>query len=423
MTKLSVALPAASAPTPPASASTAWTQLAPERFTPATSYGALVDFIRSRPGWTRQQLLAATGMSRTTLFERLETLFELGYVYQDGSAPTGDGTRRPGRRSELLRWDTRGRRVLVFDLGQTHARICVTKVNGQILRMREITKDIDTDAHGYLNDVFAVASDLLAVGEAEQVIGVALGIPGPVNPVTGALGPSTTMPQWAGYPIQELIRERWGVPVVIENDARAFALGEAGMIGADKTILAIKYATGIGAGIVDVGHVLEGADGAAGDIGHVRITDDGPECTCGRNGCLAAWASGHALLERLRHTGVRNLTELAERAVAGDELVCEAIDEAASRLSRVLATVVAAINPDHLVLGGALGQLPRVVSRISDLIREDVTERARRTLVVSSAHLGADGAVFGLARKVVDVAYDPDTIDTAIQAWAEANPA
>ena len=383
---------------------------------PAASYGALVSFIRSRPGMTRQQLLAATGMSRTTLFERLEALFQYGYVYQDGSAPPGTRGHGPGRRSELLRWDTRGRVVLVLDLGQTHARLCVTGVDGRILRMRDVTVDIDTDAPSYLAEMFQVSRRLVEAGQAETLIGVALGIPGPVDPTTGVLGTSTTMPRWEAYPVLDAIRDHWQVPAVIENDARAFALGESSVIGADRTVLAVKYATGIGAGIVDAGHVLEGADGAAGDIGHVRITDDGPVCTCGRRGCLAAWASGHALIRRLADTGVRHLRDIVDRVAAGDPAVCDAVDDATRRLSRVLATVVAAANPDDLVLGGALGRIPRVVSRIDAAIREDVTERARHHLSVGAAHLGADGAVVGLTRKVVDLVYDPAAIDAAILA-------
>lgn len=384
-------------------------------YTPATSYGMLLNFIRSRPGWTRQQLLAATGMSRSTLFDRLDTLFQLGFVFTDGSAPE-ESTSRRGRKSELLRWDTRGRRVLVFDLGQTQARICVTDVFGQVQRMRELTKPINTDAAHYLETIFAEADHLIRAGEDESLIGVSLGIPGPVDPRTGVLGASTTMPKWENYPIPELVREKWHVPVVIENDARAFALGESEMIGADKTVLAIKFATGIGAGVVDVGHVLEGADGAAGDIGHVRISTDGPRCTCGRRGCLAAWASGHALLQQLRPTGIRNLAELITRAAAGDPLVCDALDSAVTHLARVLATVVATVNPDHLVLGGTLGQLPRVISLLNQLIREDVNERARKHLVISGAHLGADGAVFGLVHKLVDAVYSPAAIDDAVAA-------
>lgn len=382
---------------------------------PATSYGALLDVIRSRPGLTRGQLLEATGMSRTTLFERLEVLFSHGYVYQDGSAPAGPGQRRPGRRSELLRWDTRNKAALVLDLGQTRARVCVTSVGGQVLRAREVPADIHIDPAEYLASIFEIADAMVAAGIGETLVGVAVGIPAPINPATGDLGATTSMmAPWEGYPLLDVLHEHWHVPAVIENDARAFALGESSVLGPGRTLLAVKYATGIGAGIVDGGHALEGADGAAGDIGHIRITDDGPVCTCGRRGCLASWASGQALIRDLEGTGVRNLWDIVERVSAGDPLVCGAVDEAAARLSRVLSTVVAAANPDALVLGGVLGRMPRVVSTVEEHIREDVAERARHRLRVSAAHLGADGGVVGLSRKLVDLIYAPAAIDRAI---------
>ncbi|WP_156223373.1 ROK family protein [Pseudactinotalea suaedae] len=383
---------------------------------PATSYGALLDVIRSRPGLTRGQLLAATGMSRTTLFARLEVLFRAGYVYQDGSAPAGSGDeRRPGRRSELLRWDTRDKVALVLDLGQTRARVCMTSVGGQVLRVREVSADIHINPGEYLATIFDIADVLVRAGTDETLVGVAVGIPAPINPLTGGLGATTSMmAPWERYPLLDVLRERWHVPAVIENDARAFALGEASVLGPGRAVLAIKYATGIGAGIVDAGHVLEGADGAAGDIGHVRISDDGPLCTCGRHGCLASWASGQALIRDLQGTGVRNLWDIVDRVSAGDPLVCDAVDEAAARLSRVLSTVVAAANPDALVLGGVLGRMPRVVSTVEEHIREDVAERARHRLRVSAAHLGADGGVIGLSRKLVDLVYAPTAIDRAI---------
>ncbi|WP_182113200.1 MULTISPECIES: ROK family protein [unclassified Actinotalea] len=381
-----------------------------------SSPGSLVALIRSRPGWTRQQLLAATGMSRTTLFERLDALFAHGYVYQAGSAPAGSDREGggPGRRAELLRWDDRGRVVVVLDLGQTHARLCVTGVRGDILRMRDVATDIDTDAAPYLETVFEVAQELVDAGADERLVGVALGIPGPVDPVTGVLGRSTTMPRWQSFPITATVRDRWDVPVVIENDARAFALGESSVAGSGQTVLAVKYATGIGAGIVDGGHVLEGSAGAAGDIGHIRLTADGPRCTCGRRGCLAAWASGQALVRRLAATGVQNLPDITERVSAGDPAVCAELDAASAALGRVLATVVATINPDTVVLGGALGRLPRVVAAVDAEIRDHVSDRTTQHLTVTSARLGADGAVVGLARKLVDLVYAPAAVDAAI---------
>jgi predicted NBD/HSP70 family sugar kinase len=380
------------------------------------SHGALLHLIRARSGATRQQLLAETGMSRTTLFERLDGLFQRGLIYQAGVAPNGRSKSGPGRPSEILRWDDRGRVVLVLDLGQTHARICVTTVRGQVLRMRELATNIDVDAESYLARVHAIGQSLLDAGTDETLVGVGVGIPGPVNSRTGVLGRSTTMPQWQHYPLLERERHQWRVDVVIDNDARAFAFGEASVAPVHDTLLAVKFATGIGAGLVSAGHLVEGSDGTAGDIGHVRLSVDGPSCTCGRHGCLAAWASGAALLRDLAPAGVHQLDDIVARVAAGDDMVITAVDQAVVRLAGVLAPVIAAVNPDTLVLGGKLGRMPRVVSGLDALIREDVSERAREHLVLSVGRLGSDGAMVGLSRRVVDLAFAPEAIDAQIAA-------
>jgi len=386
--------------------------------TSAASYGHLLDLFRSRSGWTRQQLLEITGVSRTTLYDRLDVLFQEGLVYSAGSVPQTDAASPArGRPSELLRFDDRGKVVLVIDSGQVHANVCVADLNGKLLRMRSLRLVIDTDPAGYLDTIFAAAGELLDAATGESLVGVALGIPGPVDAATGALGPSTTMPRWQSFPIVETIRSHWPVPVVIENDAHAFALGEASTAGSTESILAIKYSTGIGAGIVVGGDVLRGADGAAGDIGHVRLSADGPVCTCGRQGCLAAYASGHALVRDLAHAGVRSVDDVVALATAGDAVVTRALENAVDRLSLVLGTIVTAINPNIVVLGGALGRLPLVVEQVDRQVRTEVV-RATGRLRVSSARLGDYGVTTGLARKVVDAVYAPASIDATLAAKA-----
>ncbi len=374
----------------------------------AASPGHLLELIRTRAGWTRQQLLTETGMSRTTLFDRLEFLFAHGLVYEAGS--TGSAGGRP---AVLLRFDDRNRVVLVFDLGQTHARISVTDLAGRTIRMAALRPDISDPPDAVLPLLIAQAERLIATGAAEQLVGVGMGIPGPVDTRTGRLGITTTMPGWEEFPIEQTLRAYWDVPLLIENDARACALGEASVAGLDRdaTILAVKFASGIGAGIVVNGQVVGGADGAAGDIGHIRLTESGPICRCGREGCLAAWASGRALVHQLRPIGVRSVDDLVLRAQTGDPAVLSAVADAAGALGRVLATVVAIINPHVVALGGSVGRLPEVVAEIDRRIHADAVDRTTRQLTVRAALLGDESATVGLAAAVVAQVFSAAAID------------
>ncbi|WP_329246755.1 ROK family protein [Actinoallomurus sp. NBC_01490] len=374
----------------------------------AASPGHLLALIRTRPGWTRQQLLTATGMSRTTLFERLDQLFRAGLVYESGS--TGATVGRPAR---LVRFDDRNRVALIFDLGQTHGRIAVADLFGRTLRMATLRLNIAQPPDRLLPDLLDRADKLLRVDENAQVVGVGMGIPGPVDVATGRLGASTTMPGWEDYAIKDVVRSRWDVPLLIENDARAFARGEASASGGRGILLAVKYASGIGAGIVVNGEVIGGADGAAGDIGHIRVSDEGPVCRCGRQGCLAAWASGWSLLDQLADQGVHTLDDVVQMHTHNPAVIA-ALRAGAERLGRVLAAVVATVNPDTLVLGGILGQLPLVAEEVERWVRADAVERTMQKLRVITSRSGDDSATVGLTLMVAQHVLAASAIDAAL---------
>lgn len=372
--------------------------------TAGSSPGRLLELIRSRDDWTRQQLLAETGLSRMTLFERLDALFRAGLVYEAGPAgPTG------GRPAALIRFADRGRVVLVLDLDHHTGRIAVTDLTGRSLRERELPLDIAGPPDAVLATVCDVAADLLAAGGDETLVGVGVALPGPVSPVTGLLRPATVMPGWDGFPIAAAIGARWPVPVLLENDARAHALGEAAERPGATPLLAVKYAHGIGAGLVLDGALLCGFDGAAGDIGHIRAgaAVDPPVCRCGRTGCLASYASGYALLRR-RGVTPSSSDDLAARLAGSADL-----RDGARLLGRTLAGLVALVNPQTIVLGGTLGRLPAVVDEVRAAVVADALDRLTGDLeiVPSTAH---HPAAVGMAALVTGHVYAPAAVDALV---------
>ncbi|HEY9525079.1 MAG TPA: ROK family protein, partial [Thermopolyspora sp.] len=151
-----------------------------------------------------------------------------------------------------------------------------------------------------------------------------------------------------------------------------------------------------------------------GDIGHIRVTDDGPRCRCGRQGCLAAWASGRALLDQLADQGLHTLEDIVQSVHAGDQEAIAALRVGARRLGRVLAMLVATINPNTLVLGGIIGQLPIVVEEVGRRIRADAVERAIQKLRVVPARIGDDSATVGLSLMVTRHVYSATAIDAVL---------
>ncbi|HET8660725.1 MAG TPA: ROK family protein [Micromonosporaceae bacterium] len=381
----------------------------PSRPATGATPGHLLALIRSRPAWTRQQLLDATGMSRPTLLDRLGPLFRHGLVYA-----AGVGASLGGRPAELIRFDDRHMVVLTIDLGHTHGRVAVTAAPGAELRCAGVRLDVtNTPPDRTVRALVTLARTLLSRGRGERLIGVGVGLPGPVSPATGLTGPTTTMPGWESYPLLERLREQWPVPLVLENDARALVLGEATQ-HPGATLLGVKWASGIGAGLVVDGRSLCGDDGAAGDIGHVTVSRGGPRCRCGRLGCLAAYASGHALLARLRPAGVTCLDDLAERACGRDPAVRAALRAAARRVGSVLAALIALTNPRTLVLGGTIGALPSVVETVAGRVRHVTLDRSTEALRIVPSELGERAATVGLVHLVLERVLSPEAVDRTL---------
>jgi predicted NBD/HSP70 family sugar kinase len=373
----------------------------------ATSHGHLLELIRSADGLSRQQLLSATGMSRATLYERLEALLRHGFVYEAESLEaTG------GRRSRRIRFDNRGRVILVFALGQTHATVAVTDTEGSPLRSVAVQHDISGPSDQVLSPLIGAGTSLLGQGSGEVLTGVGVSLPTPVEAGTGLVSHATTIPEWRPDAVTKAFSQAWHVPLVVENDARAAALGERK--SDSETIVYVKVATGIGCGIVVEGSILRGSRGAAGDIGHIRIADNGPLCRCGRHGCLAAYSSGRAIAAQLGGDSHVSPDAVREAARVPDSRVSQLLAAAADVLGRALAATITTINPDRLVLGGKIGSIAGMVDRVRARVLADVADRIADGLTVEAGDPGDDSAIHGLATLVMRQVFAPEAIDGAV---------
>jgi predicted NBD/HSP70 family sugar kinase len=347
-------------------------------------------------------------MSRATLYERLGALMRRGLIYE-GEALEATG----GRRSRKIRFDDRGRVILAVVVGQTHGAVSVLDTSGRQLRSERRKHVVSDPAETVLGPLLDLGQSLLADGTEEVLTGVGVSVPSPVLAGTGHVVHATTIPGWPADAVVAAIPDRWQVPFVVENDARAAALGERR--NNSETIVYVKAATGIGCGIVVDGTILHGARGAAGDIGHIHMGVGGPVCSCGRQGCLATFSSGRSLIEKLSPHGFSSLEEISAAARAGNPMVIETLRSAADVLGRALAPTVTTINPDRLVIGGIIGSLPVVVEQIRHRVLVDVVERIADGLTIESGEAGARGAARGLTTLVMRKVFAPEAVDGMFQ--------
>jgi predicted NBD/HSP70 family sugar kinase len=382
-------------------------------FSSGTSAGAILELVRSGQVRTRRELQDLTGISRSTLALRMTQLVDAGYLRETGQVAGVTG--RPAR---ILSFDEAAQLVLAVDLGATHAHLAVIDAGGRVLAEASSEIKIDSGPDDVLRAVTRRLFELLARCNRElaDVAGVGVGIPGPVRFSTRRPNQPPLMPGWHDYPVAERLGEALGVPVFVDNDANLMGLGEMReRYPTSPSLLFVKVGTGIGAGVILRGEPERGIAGGAGDIGHIRMGSEyARQCTCGAIGCLATEASGGAIARELTEAGTpaSSTADVTRLLAAGDPLAIELVTRAGTLLGDVLATSVALLNPEVLVLGGAIAATGDHFLRA---VRESIFARtvplATRELVITPSSLGADAAVHGARHMVIEQAFSADAVD------------
>ncbi|MEJ0004262.1 MAG: ROK family transcriptional regulator [Pararobbsia sp.] len=397
--------------------------------------GAILALIRSGRAVTRTQIMQTTGLSRSTVALRLETLLAAGYI-SPAAFENSTGGRPPGS----FQLNRSAGVMLLAAIGASGMQFAVTDMCGVVLVRDHHTMNVSDGPEAVLSVVASRFDNLLAqVGLARpgrtprarrasraNVRGIGIGLPGPVEFAQGRVVRPPIMPGWDGYRVADFFANDYACPVLVDKDVNLMVLGEHGVGWPDAAhMLFVKVSTGIGSGMI-MDHMLQrGAHGAAGDLGHLYVghlvAGDPPLCRCGNHGCLEAYAAGWAICQRLAQAGyraetVRDAADLAQRGVR--EAV-EQMQSAGRLLGETIAMAVSLLNPSLVVLGGELG------TRQSDMlaaVRETVYRRslplATRHVQIVNSRLGADAGLLGAAQLVSDALYAPLVVDEAIGQWA-----
>jgi glucokinase len=322
------------------------------------------------------------------------------------------------RRKPELRSDA-GDLAIGIDLGGSKILAAVIDRQGQVLSADRSTTPASKGHEAVIRSIVASANSALegASVSPSQWIAVGVGAPGLVNPETGIVATSPHLPGWCDISLRDLIQERLGKRTFLINDANAAAIGELcfGAARNARNFIYITLSTGIGGGIVIDGKVYSGAIGAAGEVGHMTIYDDGPQCNCGNRGCWEALASGTALAREARQRigegactsilkcaggqGEKITAEAVHRAAKqGDGLARELIERTGYYVGVGLANLINIFNPELIVIGGGL-------SNIGDMLFEPALrvagerayQAAFRAVRFAPAELGANSGVIGAA--------------------------
>ncbi|WP_442945916.1 ROK family protein [Nonomuraea sp. LPB2021202275-12-8] len=376
----------------------------------------MLSVLREGPARTRTELAHITGLARSTVSQRLDALLRHRWI-----VPADDVISSGGRPATAFAFNKAARLVLAADLGVTHDRVALTDLGATVLAERTAEVPIDRGPEPTLAWLAQTFTELLAESgrDLAEVCGAGIGLPGPVEHVSGRPVNPPIMPGWDRFPVPEWLVERLGVPVLVDNDVNIMALGEhwAGHSEADQLIF-VKIGTGIGCGTISDGRLHRGAQGAAGDIGHIRVaTADGVLCPCGNRGCLEAVAGGAALAARVAAAGLpaRRSRDVMELLRAGHPEVARIVRQAGREIGDVLASIVNFFNPAVIVIGGDVAEAgEHLLAGVREVIYKRSLPLATQHLRIQASELGDRAGIIGAAVMVIEDVLAPEAVDSMV---------
>jgi predicted NBD/HSP70 family sugar kinase len=368
---------------------------------------------------SRAEISRRLDLSRSTVTEIIKDLLNTGLV-----AEVGIGKSSGGRKPIVLEFKDDAKVILGIDIGATHVSVAMTNLRGKLLFFKEKDFPVREDADGTHKLINELCSESLSSQNLsyDKLLSIGVSVPSPVDPIHPEYLSESIIPGWHGKSGLERLKEKYGVPVYLDNDANLGALAE-NWWGAGKDVndlIYIKISNGIGAGYIFGGKLYRGARGIAGEMSHMPIDPNGRTCGCGLRGCLATVISAWALIERIRTLSVlypqsslangnMNIIDIENAALKGDPLAIQVVSEATTYLTSAITSLVNLMNPEMIIVGGSL-------SRLGDLVLKPIREKIEASALVSTisntqlktSELGSKGIAIGAATLAIEQAFiDP----------------
>lgn len=367
--------------------------------------------IRKAESISRAQIAKETSLTPPTVSSIVKELMEQGLVKESML-----GHSSGGRKPTMLHINTTAFYVIGVDAGPQTVKCALTDLTGRILHHTSSLLKKPITNEQFISTLKENIYDLLQSTEIsqEQIIGIGVAMHGAVEVKTGTslVAPILNL---KNIPIKFRLEEEFNITVKVENDARAMALGESwfGGHGDADSMVAVNLGRGVGAGIVINGKLYHGAQGIAGELGHMTIDINGEICECGNRGCLQTFASGAAIAKRAEkqikeNTGNKTGKEIFESAENGDQSSINLLQETGEIIGIGLTNLIHLINPGEIVLGGGVMKSEKYImpAILRTIQQRSLTAEARQTKVTVTK-LGDQATLLGAVSLLLVELFDP----------------
>ncbi len=380
---------------------------------------------RAEQRLSRVEIAAATGLSGQAISNITRRLLDAGLVREAGRQK-GAGLGKP---RTLLELEPTGQYAVGVHLDPAVVTVVVLDLTGQVVaRRRAETPAIDDDPGVLIEGIAATVEQVIQEAGAprERVVGVGIAAPGPIDVERGVVVDPPNLAAWHLVPLRDALRERTGLPVLLDKDVTAAASAEkwAGGPNGRGSFVFFYLGTGIGAGLVIGDEVVRGSSSNVGEIGHVIVDPDGPLCYCGRRGCVGETSQPRYLVQQAAQAGVLAqgidlddrhavdvaFAQLCVDAAAGPGVAREIVTALAERIAKVVEDIANLLDLERVVFGGPhWDQLaPFFDESVRAALEERFLVRSVHRFVVSGTALGADVGAVGAASLVLDHTFSPN---------------
>ncbi|SDO26789.1 Sugar kinase of the NBD/HSP70 family, may contain an N-terminal HTH domain [Microbacterium sp. ru370.1] len=377
--------------------------------------GQLFQLLRDGIPRTRAELAKSTGLARSTVAVRVDELMRMGLI-----TPVADAVSTGGRPPSQFAINPAAKVVVAADIGASHATVAIVDLAGTVLAETSAALDVTLGPVPVLTWLVDGARDLLASVQrsVSDVVAMGIGVPGPVEHSTGQPVNPPIMPGWDRFDIPGWIFDHLPVPVLVDNDVNIMALGEqvSSWPGVEH-LMFVKVATGIGTGIISDGRLQRGAQGIAGDIGHVQVARGADiPCQCGNRGCLEALASGPAIARALRTQGIdaHSGSDVVDLVKRGNIDAIQAVRQAGRDIGEVLTTCVSLMNPSVIAVGGSMARVgEHLIAGVREVVYSRSTPLATEYLSIVQSVAAENAGVRGASILAIEHALSPESLNTA----------
>ncbi len=392
----------------------------------------VLNCIRERGPVARVEIARRTGLSRTTVSSIVDALLDEGLAREGGAISAASVG---GRRAIEVHFNESAGYVIGIDLGRSHCTVIATDLAACVLARHSFACDTNRGPAVCLEQVVDEVRNFARTHNVpwKRVLGVSMGIPGPMDAERHTLVNPPRMPGWDGVDVADVLRRELRAPSYVENDANMGALGES-RFGAGRGVsdfAYVKVGTGIGCGLVIGGTVYSGSRGSAGELGHVTVDEDGPLCDCGNRGCLEAVTGASAILaDALRGLSLAqrqastaaptesgcplelppnaDIADVVEAALCGSVPCRAAVERAGALLGIALAGLVNLFNPSLILFDGGVTRAGEIlIAPVREAIAARSLSAASHDLRIEYAALGDNAIALGAVAHVLDAAFGP----------------